>query len=201
MTKKKQKVEIKGHANHVDSWSAQLKTFKNAYGVSKSKDGYMAAKTTNENVRQLAKWWQKEYWRGGNFWGTHQWDDQFEQIMEETDDADPNELYKNNHWFWHIALRELAIYLESQKSKPSSMDLWIESLEETIDERIGDAHRFIKGASEAASDTIEGIGKAAGVVTDMGDAVWSGLKTVAIVGGSLVGAAIILPPVIRAMRD
>ena len=205
MAKKTKKIEIKGHANHVEALKAQRNTFKEACGVTKSKDGHDVANTTNANTRQLANWWHKEYWLAGNIWRSEPeqkaWQKHYERIMADTAEADPDELYKDNHWFWNTALLKLAIYLQSKKSRPSSMDLLLESFDETIGERIDDAASFIKGAGEMASDAISAVSKAADAVSDVGDAAWSGLRTVAIVGGGLVGAAIILPPVIRAIRD
>ena len=54
MAKKTKKIQIKGHANHVDALTAQRDTFKEACGATRSKDGYNVPNTTNGTLlRQM----------------------------------------------------------------------------------------------------------------------------------------------------
>ena len=200
-------IEIKSQDNHLDSLKLQRSTHIEAYGSNKNAAGHTAPRTPNASVKQLAGWWYKEYTKAllAKPWlrdpAQKTWEKDAQKVIKDTKDADPDAEYVDNHWFWNIALTKLAIFLESQKLKASPMHLFVEALGESASERIDDAREFIENASEVASDTISAVSKVANAVSDASEAAWSGVKTVAIVGGSLVGAAIILPPIIRAVRE
>ena len=61
---------------------------------------------------------------------------------------------------------------------------------ETVTERVEDADTAIEKAGDAAK-----------TVTEAGERAWSTLKIAGIVAASVAGAAIMLPPIIRAFRD
>ena len=71
-----------------------------------------------------------------------------------------------------------------------AVDGIIEAVGETIEEAGGKAGRLIT----TVTDTAE-------TIADIGERAVSGLKIVAIVGGSLIGVAIVVPPIVRAFRE
>ena len=201
------KIDIKAHKNHLDQLRAMREQYAELCGTFKSSDGYTVPRCTFDNVGFVARYWHKEYARAivAKPWNRDpargRWEKAVKRLSAELRDADSDAIYPHNHWFWNTVLLELAIFLESQKSKPSPMSLFIEALDETVDERVKDARTIIKEAGEVADTALTTVNRAAGALADAGARAWSGAKFVAIVGGSLVGAAIILPPVIRAIRD
>ena len=165
------------------------------------------SRNTNDDILQMTEWWNTEYQkaRKAKPWNVDpaqsQWEKAVERVERDTRGADPDAQYNDNHWFWNTALLKLAIYLQAEKSKPSPMSLFIEAFEETVDERVQDARTLIQDAGEVANDAITSVSKAAEAISSAGETAWSGLKTAAIIGGGLLGAAIVVPPLIRAMRD
>lgn len=201
-------IEIKDHSDHVETLSATRGNAGAIRGTRKTQDGYIVPETTFNDVWQLARWWHGEIIRAiearplDDDPARQAWFKAFKRIRDETNGAaDRDAVYPANHWFWNRALLKLAIYLQSQKSKPSAMSIFIDSVEEAVDDRVKDVHDVIQGASDAASEVISTVTKAAEAVSEVGERTWSGIKTAAIVGGGLVGAAIIVPPIIRAIRD
>ena len=200
------KVEFDTHKNHIERLNAYRDYYSKERGTTKI-EGYNVANTTNHDIGQLHGWWHREFLRVLKVKPWHKdparpiWEAAHERIVASLRDADEDALYPDNHWFWNTALLKLAIYLESQKTTPSPTQLLIESVKETLGERAEDAHDFITGAGKAANRAITAVADAAETVTDAGERALSGLKVAAIVGGSLLGAAIVLPPVIRAFRD
>ena len=201
-------INIPAHDDHVDTLSATRKAAAKIRGTSKSKDGYSVPKTTYDDVWQLAKWWHGEIIRAikarplDDDPAREAWIKAYNRVRAEAEEpADPDAVYPANHWFWNRALLKLAIYLQSQKGKPTAMSLFIDSLEETVDDRITDVRDVIQGAGEVAGDAISAVSRAAEAVSEVGERTWSGIKTAAIIGGGLIGAAIIVPPIIRAIRD
>lgn len=202
------KVIIRGHKRHNDHFNALARFYNKERGSDQGKkDSRLVPRTTNRDVRELATWWNREYKRGRKSkpWHRHEaqerWEQDLRRIERDLEGAKPDQLYRDNAWFWYSALIKLAIYLTVLKTIPSPTELFIEALKETVEERVEDAHELIQGAGKAASDAVKAAGKAAEAVADAGSRAWSGMKIAAIIGGSLLGAAVILPPVIRAFRE
>lgn len=200
-------IKIKAHDNHLDTLKDIREKLSEQFGTTQTPDGYRVPDTSNGAVQQLTVWFNKEYIRAliARPWNDDParkgWEQAFERVVTETKDADPDAQYPHNHWFWNTALLKLAIYLQSEKGKPSPMSMLIDSFEESVSDRIQDAREFIEDAGEAASDVVSTVSRAAKAVSEVGERAWSSAKTVAIIGGGLIGAAIIVPPIIRAMRD
>lgn len=95
----------------------------------------------------------------------------------------PNEVYPENERFWQACTRRVAIYLESRKVKPSAWTLAVEAVSEALLE----APRTVGRAT----------GKAVGC---FGKLLGSPLKLILGIVGVAVGAAIVLPPLMRAAR-
>lgn len=202
-----EKIEIKAHDDHIDTLTDLRKNAAKVCGTTKSPEGYAVPDTTANHVEQFGRWFHSEYTRArlAKPWNKDpaqgQWEANYKRIIATTKNADPDALYPHNHWFWNTALLKLAIYLQAEKTKPSPMDIFMESLEESVDDRVQNVRDFIEGAGEVASDAVSAVSRAAEAVSEAGDRAWSGIKIAAIVGASLVGAAIIVPPIIRARRD
>ena len=185
----------KVYENHVDQLKALREQFIKERGSFKTRDGHTVAKTTNHDVQQLLRWWHLEYIRararrpGYKDPAQRIWEEHVKRINADLQGADPDALYRDNHWFWNTAILKLAIYLQGQKSTPSAMSIFWESLTETIEERASDVGKVIETAANAAE-----------AISTVGERAWSGIKIAAIVGGSLIGVAIVAPPIIRAFR-
>ena len=191
-----EKIIIKPHDDHVLQRIAQLRYLRRKRGEFKTKAGYMVAKTTNGDISQMFKYWDGEYEdsRASEGWykdgDKRQWLVDRKAIAADLEGADPAALYRRNEWFWNQAILKLSILLQVAKSRPSPTEMFIEAVKETVTERIKDADTAIEKAGNAAKS-----------VTEAGERAWSTLKIAGIVAASVAGAAIVLPPIIRAFRD
>ena len=176
-----------------------LRFYRKERGEDKTPDGYRVPRTSNRDVEQLTKWWDAEYRRARKAKPWHKdpdqrlWEQARTKIAQMLAGADPDAPFKDNAWFWNKAMLKLAIYLEVVKTSPSPTQLLIESFKETIVDRVDDARDLIDNAGKVVGDITDTINEA-------GEQAISGIKFAAIVGGSVLGAAIVLPPVVRAMR-
>ena len=201
------KITIDAEKDHVLHRTALLRFYRKERGETKTRKGYMIPLTTRRDIVQLVKWWDAEYRRARARKRWHKdpihdlWKRAKQRISRDIQGADPEAVYPGNEWFWNIVLLKLAIHLEVLKTSPSPTELMIESLRETVEERLDDAKDLFDNAGETVIDFFDAAGDAAGALADMGERAWSGIKVAAIVGGSLVGAAIVLPPVVRAFRN
>jgi hypothetical protein len=198
---------IRTHEDHVMHRVSLLRFYRKERGTFRNKTGNRVPKTTNRDVAQLTKWWDEEFKRSRANAGWYKttnktiWKEARIKIANDLKRAEPDAEYKDNDWFWYHAMIKLAILLSVAKSRPSPTELFVEALKETVDERIEDADRIIDGASDAVNKAASAAGKAVETVTEAGERAWSGLKIAGIVGAGLLGAAFVLPPIIRAFRD
>jgi len=191
-----ERITIKSHEDHVDQRTAQLRYLRRTRGEFKTAKGYMVPETTNGDVAQMLEYWDGEYKksRASKDWfkdgDKRQWLLDRERIANDLENADPAAQYARNEWFWNRAILKLAILLQVAKTRPSPTDMFIEAVKETVVERVEDADRAMVKVGEAAK-----------TVTEAGERTWSTLKIAGIVAASVAGAAIVLPPIIRAFRD
>ncbi len=190
------RVIVKAHEDHVLQRTALLHLFRKQRGERKTADGYMIPLTTNHDIAQITAWWNHEYKRSRASldWykdsDKQRWARALTRIQRELQGADPDARYASNEWFWNRAILKLSILLQVAKTKPSPTQLMIESFKETIQERAEDADKIARKAGAAVEK-----------VAEVTSGAWSGLKIAAIVGGGLLGTAIVLPPIIRAFRN
>lgn len=190
------RVVVRAQEDHVLQRTALLKHFRRVRGERKTAKGYWIANATNGDIAALVKYYDGEYRRSkvSQSWykdaDKRQWLRDREAIANDLNGADPNALYPRNEWFWNRVLLKLSILLQVAKTRPSPTELFFESVRETLDERAQD----IDEAIETTATTIDEI-------AETGDRLWSGLKIAGIVAAGLLGAAIVLPPVIRAFKD
>ena len=200
-----EKITIEASKDHVLHRTALLKFYRKKRGETKTRKGYMIPLTIRRDIVQLVKWWDAEYRRARKRWHkdpTHGlWKRAKQRIARDMEGADPEAVYPANEWFWNFVLLKLAIYLEVLKTSPSPTQLLMESFRETVEERLGDAKDLIDGVTDTASELAEAAGDIGEAIADAGDKAWSGIKVAAIVGGGLLGAAIVVPPVVRAIRS
>ena len=193
------KVLLKAHKDHVHHRTGLMRFYRKERGEDKTPDGYQIPRTLNRDVAQLTKWWDAEYRRARKEKPWHRdsdqrlWEQARQKIARLLDGADPDALFRENPWFWNKAILKLAIYLEVLKTSPSPTQLLIESFKETITDRVDDARELIDGAGRVVDDIAD-------TITEAGERAMSGIKLAVIVGGSVLGAAIVLPPVVRAIR-
>lgn len=197
---------IQGRDGYVDHFGQLLRFYREMRGKTVDATGSIIPLTTHDDVKQTAMWWYDEYLRH-NRRRSHdhpvhaEWTAAVNRIRDETKGADPKAVYPNNKWFWFSAIKNLALHLESERTTPTQMELIIESVQEAVDDRIDDVKTVLDTAGNAAGAVASTVKDAADAVTHTGERLWSGLKIAAIVGAGLLGAAIVVPPIIRAFRD
>ena len=191
-----EKIIIKSHDDHVDQRTAQLRYLRRKRGEFKTTAGYMVPKTTYADIAQMLAYWDGEFKnsRAAKDWykdaDKRQWLQHRKAIAADLEDADPDAVYARNEFFWNRAILKLAILLQVAKTRPSPTQMFIEAVKETVVERVQDADQAIEKAGKVAEN-----------VAEAGDRAWSTLKIAGIVAASVAGAAILLPPIIRAVRD
>lgn len=201
------KVIIEPKKDHVLHRTSLLEFYRKERGEFKNPAGYRTPLTTYDDIRENTAWWDREYTRARNKRPWHKdpaqklWENARAKIQRDMRGADSSKTYPHNDWFWNHVLLKLSIYLEVAKTTPSPTELLIESFKETIGDRIQDASEFLDGAGDVAGDIADAAADAAGAVVKAGEQAFSGLKIAAIVGASLLGAAIVVPPVVRAFRN
>ena len=151
-------------------------------------------RTTFGDVAQLAKYWHNELFarrllrnpsaRDKSPASRKCWLTAKRKIDEQLRSAATSSLYPENEWFWQVATRRLAIYLESRKAIPSRTELLIDSVRETVEEHAEMAKNLAKRAVEAA-----------------GGETLSNLRTGVLIVGSLAAAALAIPLIVRALKD
>lgn len=202
-----EEITIKPRKNHVEHRIALLRFYRKQRGETKTTKGYRIPLTLRRDIVQLVKWWDAEYRRARARKPWHRdadqrlWEQAKRKLDSDLDGADPDEVYPDNDWFWNEALAKLAIYLEILKTTPSPTQLLIDSFKETIAERVDDARTFVNDAGQTVGNFADSIDDAAETLADATEKAWSGLKTAAVVGACLFGAAIIVPPIVRAVRN
>ena len=190
MTKK---INVKAKNDHVLQWAE----FKRLYVADRGSDAGQNRKaiprTTFGDIAQLAKYWHNEYLRellrnpsarDKSPASRKRWLAAKRKIDEQLRSAAKSSQYPENEWFWQVATRRLAIYLESRKAIPSRTELLIESLRETVEEHAETAKKLAKRAVDAA-----------------GGETLSNLKTGVLIVGSLAAAALAIPLIVRALKD
>ncbi len=191
-----EKITVTARGDHVQHWAAIKRIYIKKRGSDAGKSGKAIPRTTNGDVAKLARWWNIEARRevmrtmfanDRSPSSLKQWSNAISEINKYVANADKAALYPKNEWFWDTATLRLAIYLESRKAIPTSTDLMIESLTETLADHADTARTVARGATDALAGAGKGL--------------LSTVKTGALILGGLVGAAIVLPPIIRAFRD
>jgi hypothetical protein len=218
-------VLMKPKRNHSQQWIALKRLYVSKRGSDAGKNRKAIPRTTNGDVAQLARYWDGEFKRaigrrpevaaeGKN--KRDKWLADKERIDDLLAGREATARFAENEWFWQRATHHVAVYLQARKSAPTEAELFIDALAERGREVAGaladaaqtageKAADVAVGAAEAAGDAAEAVGgaaKSAGkAVLGIGSGVVSTLKTGALIAAGVVGAAIVLPPVIRSFRD
>ncbi len=189
MASEKLSVEAKG--DHVAQWTELREQFEKKRGFDEGRNRKKIPRTTNADVKQLANFWHREllraivsnpFPRDKDKASRARWLHSKAQIDYELKNAKPDEIYARNEWFWQEATTRLALYLQGLKAIPSSTTMIVDSVFEVIEEGADAAQQLVKDVAE------------------VGDRALHKLKIGTIIAASVVGAAVILPPVIRAFR-
>jgi len=185
------KLLLKAKNDHVLQWIELVTVYTAKRGADPGIGNKAVPRTTCGDVEQIARWWDNELKRVLLLRGPalkndkspssrKEWMDAKRVIDERSKAFEKSTLYPDNQWFWQKATKRLAIYLESLKVVPTDSELMFDAIGETLAEHAQTVKDAAKEAVEAGS---------------------SWLKTGVIVAAGIAGAAIILPPVIRALRD
>ena len=184
-----EKVIINPASDHVRQWAAMKQTYVAKRGSDAGRNRKAIPRTTNADIRQLTNYWHGEYLRelltnpkalDKDLASRKRWIDSKRKLDRQLAKADKNALYVENEWFWQEASRRIAIYLESRKAIPARAELFVDAVSESVSEQV-----------EAVKDAAEKAGKDA----------WEAIKTGALILGGLTAAAIVIPPIIRALND
>ena len=190
------KITIEPTRDHVVMLHGIQAVYTEKRGSERGKSGKLHPLTTNGDVAQVAGFFDKElrhelmrnlFANDRSASSVTEWAAAKSRIDKHMASADKSARYPDNEWFWGTAALRLAIYLESRKAIPSRTELMIDAVGETVVEH---------------AQTVKNVAKdAVGAVADAGKDFMSTLKTGALILGGLIGAAIVLPPVIRAFRS
>lgn len=209
---------MKPKRNHSQQWLALKKLYVSKRRSDAGANRKAIPRTTNGDVAQIARYWDSEYKRaigrrpkvpGEGKNKREKWLADKERIDDLLAGREASALFAENEWFWQRATHHVAIFLQARKSAPTAAELFIDALTDRsrgVAEALADAAQNIGGkAADAAEDAAEAVGDAARsagkAVLGIGDGVVSMLKTGALIAAGVVGAAIVLPPVIRSFRD
>jgi hypothetical protein len=170
-------------------------------------------RTTNGDIAALTKWWHKEFSRGvmRDPWRRNPemlaWIEAKQTIERGIKGANPAALYPENTWFWQVATLRLARHLEAMRAVPSADDLVMGVFKDlakgaasAVSAVTGSGADLAKSAAGLAKGATSTVTDAADAITDAGKQAVSMLKTGALITAGVLGAVIVLPPVIRAVR-
>jgi hypothetical protein len=122
-------------ANHVDLWLELKRRYLALRGGAPGPQGRSIPRTTGHDVLDLATRWTVELMKARGDEARdrserQRWKECLAEIDRRVDAADPGREYPANPAFWDASNR-MAIYLESQKLRPSRWQLVRESLAES----------------------------------------------------------------------
>lgn len=163
---------------------------RSAYLELRGSSGKGIPRTTNGDVLQLAVAWSRELLKvkprndADRVEHAH-WQRCLETIKQNAAPKKPNDTYPKNAEFWQECTRRLAIYLQARRVVPGAWALDKRSVVDTLAE----VPAVLGNATMAAADTIADVGATIAVSRPAKAAL------------AVLGAAILLPPVIRAVRS
>lgn len=182
--------------DHVDQWLELKRLYASKRGTRRGQSGKDYPRTTNGDIKTLTKWWHEEFQRSMlrnpydkslDRASIQRWNEAKRQIDQEVMNADPLAEYPRNEWFWQTEIIRLAIHLNARKDRPTSLTIFFDALSETAQERLSDALNVGKAVTSAGDRAVSGV--------------VSTVKKGLLIAGGVLGAAIVLPPVIRALRE
>lgn len=148
-------------------------------------------RTTNGDVVLLADYWSRQLASVKRVMGHDAIEAQWRAALANVDvarKADPNALYLKNNEFWR-ALQKTAIHVAVADEAPSTGDLVIDALKQsitTLPDSIKDGGKALaSSAASIAGGIAQGVGK---VANEAGKGLFSGFGTPLLIGAGLVGA-------------
>jgi len=185
------KILVDQHPDAVTRWIRLKQMYVNLRGGTLGVNKKVVPRTTNADVLQLAAMWSRELAkvspRDSHDRSDHgRWGACMDTVKRTADPRRPDAVFTGNEEFWQKCSRRLAIYLMARKAVPSRWKLLKDSVVETI--------AGVPGTLGKATRT------AGGLVTDAAGGVANIVSKPAQAALAVVGAAILLPPIIRAVR-
>ena len=176
-------IKLNAKGDHVAQWIQLKRLYVDKRGSDAGRHNKAIPRTTNDDVKQLTKWWHSQYVlelakddNDRSKSSRKEWLESKRKIDAYLTGANPAGVYPENEWFWQRATRRLAQYLESRKVVPGELELLFDAVEETVEERIDDVSK----------------------VANTADAVGSMIKKGLLISGGVAAALLIIPPVFRA---
>jgi len=168
-----------------------------------ARPGTIYPATTNLDVMQLAAMWTREVLKASVDDATDrvrhkEWLDTVAEVHVHADvEHKPDAIYPKNTDFWQ-SMSKTAIWLDVRKLRPEKWDLWWDSVGEAVEALPGTLAGVARSAGSAGSSAVGAAGDAAKTIgRGFSDFFSEPVRVIAV----LIGGAILLPPVIRAMRD
>ena len=183
-----QNYTIPARSDHVKQWAEFKRLYVTQRKSDAGRDRKAIPRTTYGDIARLTEYWHRQFVTAlllrpkaldRDLASRRHWRASKRRIDAQLRSANPKALYPQNEWFWQEASKGLAIYLESRKAVPDRAELVIDSITETVEERVED----VKAAAKKVANAASGIGTA--------------VKVGALVIGGLAATAIVA----RVLRD
>jgi len=188
---KKLDVVIAKHSDTITRWLRLKSFYISRRGATLGANQKPIPRTTNSDVLQIATHWSRELKKvspqDAHDRRDHaRWKQCVDTVSKLADPNKPDAEYAKNEVFWQVCTRRLSVYLDARKSVPSRWQIFKESVVETI--------AGVPGVLGDATKTTAGLvsGAAGGVAKVFADPAKAALF--------VVGTAILLPPIVRAVR-
>jgi hypothetical protein len=168
----------------VKQWLDLKQSYMALRGSREGKNRKHIPRTTHSDVIQISTAWTRELGkvepRNEHERSEHaRWLRCAERVATLYERGNPAAEYPDNQAFWEECTPRLAVYLESRKVVPSKWRLFLESVVEAVSEVPETVERATRKVAGTAYDLIKEPAKLAAV---------------------LIGAAILVPPIVRAFR-
>ncbi len=180
-----------------DLFIAQLKHLRELHGIDPTteKTSMPSPRATNDEVVQLADYWQKLF-SGARVVSGHgsvaqRWKAALADVESFARKGDPYAVYPKNLTFW-AALRATAIQVALADESPTKWDLATESIKDSIKNlpeniKVG-TEKAASALASAASDVAQGAAK---IANEAGKGLFAGFGTPLLVGAGLLGLFLI----------
>jgi hypothetical protein len=191
---------VRDASDPFDLWQALKAFYQERRPVSYSSERKSKyPETTVSDVKQIARLFDMAVIRfvftdGRDLYGwkteSARWEEGRAAIRRLTTDVAGSQTYIDNESFWLYYTKRLAIQLSAMRAVPSRWEMAVESLGEAfvkLPETIADAAKYAGNAAAGAAD-------------DLLDGLWDAVKRPLLVGGAVVGSALVAHAVLTRPR-
>ena len=173
-----------------DLYIAQFTYLRDLRGFDKAGDKVIP-RTTNGDVVALADYWSKQLADAKHVMGhdgvVATWKAALADVDQVARKSDPNGIYPKNDTFWR-ALAPTAIQVAVADEAPSSSDLALAALKDSLTHLPENVKAGASAVATAVGEVAHGVGK---VASEAGKGLFAGFGTPLLVGAGLVGLFLI----------